>query len=85
MESDRPPAYPEIARRRGEQGRVLLRVNVSAEGQPIEVDVAQTSGYPALDQAAQSAVRRWKFIPAMRAGTPITAMADVPVRFRLED
>lgn len=85
MASDRPPIYPEIARRRGEQGRVLLRVNVSADGQPIEVDVAQTSGYPTLDAAAQSAVRGWRFIPAMQAGTPIAAVADVPVRFRLEN
>jgi protein TonB len=85
MAADRPPAYPEIARRRGEQGRVLLRVNVSADGQPVEVDVAQTSGYPTLDEAAQSAVRSWRFIPATRAGTPIAAVADVPVRFRLEN
>lgn len=85
MASDRPPVYPEIARRRGEQGRVLLRVNVSADGRPIEVDVAQTSGYPTLDEAAQSAVRHWQFVPAMQAGSPIEAVADVPVRFRLDN
>ena len=85
MASDRAPVYPEIARRRGEQGRVLLRVSVSPEGQAVEVDVAQTSGYPTLDEAAQSAVRGWRFIPAMQAGTPIAAVADVPVRFRLEN
>jgi protein TonB len=85
MASDRPPVYPEIARRRGEQGRVLLRVNVSADGRPIEVDVAQTSGYPTLDEAAQSAVRHWRFVPAMQAGAPIEAVADVPVRFRLDN
>lgn len=85
MASDAPPVYPDSARRRGEQGRVLLRVNVSAEGRPVEVAVAQTSGFPALDQAAQDAVRRWRFVPASQAGVPIAAVADVRIRFRLEE
>ena len=45
METDRPPAYPEIARRRGEQGRVLLRVAVSPAGLPVNVSVAESSGF----------------------------------------
>ena len=85
MASDAPPVYPELARRRGEQGRVLLRVNVSADGQPVQVAVAQTSGFPALDQAARDAVRRWRFVPATQAGIPIAAVADVRIRFRLEE
>jgi protein TonB len=85
MESDRPPDYPEIARRRGQQGRVLLEVNVSAEGTPVSVAVAQSSGYPSLDAAALSAVQRWRFVPATRGGNPIAAVAAVPVRFRLAD
>jgi protein TonB len=83
MESDRPPVYPETARRRGQQGRVLLQVNVSAEGLPVTVSVAQSSGYPSLDAAALTAVQRWRFVPATRAGAPVAASAEVPVRFRL--
>ena len=85
MESDRPPVYPEVARRRGQQGRVVLEVSVSAEGMPVSVRVAQSSGYPSLDTAAQTAVERWRFVPATRGGAPVSAVAEVPVRFRLTE
>jgi len=85
METNAAPIYPESARRRGEQGRVTLRVNVSDTGTPTEVDVQTTSGHPSLDEAAQTAVRRWRFIPAMQTGRPIAAVAEVPIRFRLEN
>jgi periplasmic protein TonB len=85
MESDRPPTYPEIARRRGEQGRVVVRVEVSADGRPMSVSVEQGSGYAPLDEAAVTAVERWHFVPATRDGSPVPAVANVPVRFRLVD
>jgi periplasmic protein TonB len=85
METDRPPAYPEIARRRGEQGRVLLRVAVSPAGLPINVSVAESSGFSILDSAAVNAVEQWRFVPATRAGAPVAATADIPLRFRLVD
>jgi protein TonB len=83
MESGRPPGYPESARRRGEQGRVVLRVDVSADGLPADVTVAEGSGFPNLDAAALGAVRQWRFVPATRGGTPVAATAQVPIRFRL--
>jgi periplasmic protein TonB len=83
MESDRPPVYPEVARRRGQQGRVLLQVNVSANGVPVDVTVAQSSGFASLDDAALRAVEQWRFVPATRGGTAVPAVAEVPVRFRL--
>ena len=85
MELDRPPTYPENARRRGQQGRVVLQVNVSPEGLPVAVTVAQSSGVPSLDAAALSAVQRWRFVPATRGGAPIAATAEVPIQFRLID
>ncbi len=85
MEFDRPPVYPEVARRRGQQGRVVLEVSVSAEGMPVSVRVVQSSGYPSLDTAAQTAVERWRFVPATRGGAAVSAVAEVPVRFRLTD
>ena len=85
METNRAPTYPEIALRRGEAGRVMLRVSVSVHGRPIEVDVAQSSGYPILDSAALSAVRQWQFIPATQAGTPVAAIAEVPIRFQIDN
>jgi protein TonB len=85
MASDRPPAYPALARSRGEQGRVLLRVEVSPQGLPLAVSVTESSGYRSLDSAALEAVRAWRFEPATRGGVPVQAVANVPVQFRLID
>ncbi len=63
----------------------MLHVNVSAEGMPIAVTVAESSGYATLDTAALAAVQQWRFVPASRGGMPIPALAEVPVRFRLTE
>jgi protein TonB len=83
METNRAPIYPPSSLRRREQGNVMLRVKVSADGMPLAVDLAETSGYPSLDNAAEAAVRQWRFVAATRAGRPVAAVAYVPVRFRL--
>ncbi len=85
IETNRAPVYPPSALRRGEQGNVMLRVSVSADGAPLAVDMAVTSGYPSLDRAAEAAVRQWRFNPARRDGIAVAAIADVPVRFRLSN
>jgi protein TonB len=83
MAANRPPLYPERALRRGEQGQVMLRVRVAADGTPAGVDLAETSGHESLDRAAVAAVLQWRFNPATQAGRPVAAVAEVPVRFRL--
>ena len=80
-----PPEYPEESRTAREQGEVILRVEVTAEGEPARIDVLQSSGFFRLDQAARQAVRYWKFHPALIAGAPVSSEADVPVRFKLEE
>jgi protein TonB len=80
-----PPDYPAEARERGWQGRVVLRVEVSAAGLPLDVRISASSGYAMLDQAAWRAVRSWRFVPALRGGVPVTGAVDVPVQFRLEN
>jgi len=79
-----PPAYPLAALRSGEQGTVLLRVEVAADGRPTAVAVERSSGSRALDQAArQQVLRRWQFVPAMAEGQPVAAIGLVPISFAL--
>lgn len=78
------PDYPPLARRLGEQGRVLLRVLVSVNGDTDKVQIETSSGSNKLDQAAIQAVKRWNFIPAKRSNQPISAYVLVPVQFSLE-
>ena len=77
------PAYPPAARRNGEEGRVLLRVLVSAAGQAEAVDIQHGSGFPRLDEAARETVANWRFTPARRGAQAIASTVIVPVTFRL--
>lgn len=78
------PDYPPLARRLGEQGRVMLRVLVSTGGDADNVQVETSSGSNKLDQAAMDAVKKWRFIPAKRSNQPISAYVLVPVKFSLD-
>lgn len=78
-----PPVYPSVSRRAGEQGRVMLRVRVSARGQVEAIEVQKSSGYDRLDEAALSAVRRWRFVPATVGDRAVEGWALVPVNFTL--
>ncbi|ALN81379.1 poly-beta-1,6-N-acetyl-D-glucosamine biosynthesis protein PgaD [Lysobacter antibioticus] len=79
--SPKPP-YPIDALRRGEGGLVTLRVQVSAEGRPLKVDVSKRSSNRELDRAAVRTVRTWRFAPAVRRGKAIAAVVIVPVEFK---
>lgn len=78
------PDYPALSRRQGEEGRVLMKVIVSAEGAAEEVQIEKSSGFDRLDNAAVSAVKRWRFIPAKKNNQPFRAGVLVPMKFSLD-
>ena len=78
-----PPIYPETARRAGWEGRVTVRVEVSADGLPMSVALQKSSGYGVLDQAALRAVKTWRFQPRTMGGVAMAGTVDVPVNFTL--
>lgn len=73
-----------MSKRLEEEGVVLLRVWVKADGAAGEVKVATSSGYARLDVAALNAVKRWKFEPARQGDTVLATWVRVPVRFELK-
>lgn len=77
------PAYPALSRRLGEEGKVVLRVFVEADGRPSSIEVSTGSGFSRLDQSALSAVGRWKFVPARRGAESVGAWVLVPIIFNL--
>jgi periplasmic protein TonB len=79
------PKYPSIARSRGWQGKVLLRVKVTSDGLSEAVAVHQSSGHEVLDESAIAAVENWKFIPAKRGNTPVACTVIVPIIFALNN
>lgn len=78
------PVYPPLSRRLGEEGKVVLRVRVSAQGTALSVEVKQSSAYPRLDEAARSAVEKWRFAPARQGNETIESTVLVPLSFALD-
>ncbi|MFZ2972339.1 MAG: TonB family protein [Ferribacterium limneticum] len=78
------PPYPPIARRMGEEGKVVLRVSVNAQGSADSVEIRTSSGSQRLDESAQKTVRNWKFIPAKRGDVAVQSWVLVPIIFKLE-
>lgn len=79
------PKYPTIARSRGWQGKVLLRVRVTADGLSEAVTVHRSSGHEVLDESAVAAVEKWKFIPAKQGNTAVACTVIVPIIFTLNN
>jgi TonB family protein len=75
------PEYPELARRAGVQGTVVLETVVSVEGAVTKVK--SVSGPEALSQAAMDAVRWWRYEPYSVNGQPATVETTVAIDFRL--
>jgi periplasmic protein TonB len=78
------PDYPSVSRQLGEQGRVLLRAMINAEGSVEQVVLRKSSGFERLDQAALDTVKHWRFVPARRGEQQVSAWVVVPVSFTLE-
>jgi protein TonB len=79
------PDYPYLSRSRGEQGRVVLRVEVTATGDVASIEIADSSGHRRLDEAARDAVAQWRFEPARVGDDPIATTVNVPITFRIEN
>jgi len=77
-----PPKYPAEARRAHVQGEVIAAVLVDERGLVREVKVQRSSGNPGLDQAAISALSRWKYEGREKAGRYVTVQ---PMVFSLID
>ncbi len=78
------PRYPEEARERGDQGKVLVRALINADGTVAELGLKKSSGHPSLDQSALKTVKNWRFVPAQRGNLAVSAWVVVPILFSLE-
>ncbi len=77
------PIYPARSRRAGEQGSVVVRVLIDVTGRPAQVSLQTSSGHPALDESALSAVRAAQFRPYAEGGLPQAVWVLVPINFVL--
>lgn len=78
------PAYPPLSKRLGEEGKVVLRVLIEADGSASKAEIRSSSGYDRLDQAALQTVLRWRYLPGKRGGVAEAMWFNVPINFVLE-
>jgi len=80
---NRAPKYPQLSRKKKEQGTVLLKLLVKADGTVGTISVLKSSGFSRLDQAALQAVKHWRFVPAKQQGQSIDFWYEMPMTFAL--
>lgn len=83
--SNRKPVYPLLSRKNDEQGTVVLRVLVTADGRADKVSLKQSSGHTLLDESALNAVKTWRFHPATRNNQPIPEWYQIAIPFTLHN
>ncbi len=79
-----PPTYPGLARKRGQEGTVILQVLVNREGRVDDLKIDTSSNLTLLDRAAVTAVRKWSFEPGRRGEERVPMWVRVPVTFKLK-
>lgn len=76
------PVYPRALLNAGIGGRVVIRATVGSNGEVIDTSIAEPSGEIQLDRAANLAVKRWRFNPAMQNGRPVVGSVLIPFDFK---
>ncbi|MBN1300630.1 MAG: energy transducer TonB [Melioribacteraceae bacterium] len=74
--------YPEIAKRAGIEGRVMIKALINKEGKVVYTQVLKGIG-GGCDTAAIEAVKQTVFTPARSDGKPVNAQIVIPILFKL--
>ncbi|MGH1486531.1 MAG: energy transducer TonB [Cellvibrionaceae bacterium] len=78
-----PPNYPEIARRKRQQGTVWLDVFLDKYGKQRELAIHKSSGVSVLDKAALHAVKQWQFSQYQKDIQSQLVTIRIPIEFSL--
>ena len=77
--------YDEVSRRRGEEGAVGILLEIDSSGNPRNIKIAKSSGYPRLDRIALNGIRSSRFSPTLKSGRPVNSQIEYTIIFRLDD
>ncbi|MBW3498760.1 MULTISPECIES: energy transducer TonB [Janthinobacterium] len=75
--------YPNLSRRLGESGTVVLRILINEKGLPEQILIQKSTGYNNLDEAGRQAAQRALFKPMIENGKPVPVYVLVPLTFQL--
>ena len=79
--SNRPPVYPEVARKAKQVDTVVLRILVLSTGEVTEITVM--SGSEPFASTAAAAVKKWRYRPATFEGKPVSTFRIIRIPFKL--
>jgi TonB family protein len=77
------PNYPELARRNGITGTVLLKALVDSKGDVVKAVVLKTDD-AVFNRAALESLMQWKFNPAFLFGEP-ARWIEIPIHFAIRN
>ncbi len=75
------PAYPEEARRRNIEGRVMFQIVVDENGRVVEANVISAVPPGIFEEAAREAIMQWRYRPAKIRDRPVRIRMNAPVEF----
>jgi protein TonB len=75
--------YPPLLRDAGVGGKVEVWVRISDQGQVEDVQIHQSSGHPALDEAAIKVGQVMQFTPAMNRDKQVPVWVSIPITFQV--
>ncbi len=77
--------YPEIAKKAGIEGMVVIAVLVDEQGRPLKTKVMKAhGGKVGFEEAAIDALMKVKWKPAMQRDLPVKVWVSIPVHFKLK-
>lgn len=77
------PEVPEGFTRGGKPGLVTIGFTVDDKGNVQDATVMKSS-HAELEEPALKAIRKWRFKPARKDGTPVATHVALPMKFNVE-
>jgi TonB family protein len=85
IDSMPPPSYPRSAFENSQTGKVVLQVDVDAQGKATDVRVVSATNPGVFDAVSIAAARQWTYRPAMKDGKAVASAVRIPVDFAMDE
>jgi len=82
---DFQPPYPPAKLRMGENGRVVVRVQIGTDGRVRAIELVSATDTIFFEATRRYALRHWRFTPATRDGLPVESWKTMTLRFEMKD
>jgi len=73
--------FPASAAKKGQEGKVMVRVQISEKGKPLQAKILSSTN-PVFDDAVVTAVMKSEYSPGMMPSGPVTSWVTIPFNFK---